>query len=211
LVSYLVYSTPKGEKEAIKIIVHDLLIGGHLNLGKIYFLTHFLLKQRKYSKLAGTIANLLYLYNGLLETKVSKDQKYKMVSESDYGRYLPELKKLFKSREVYRKVVDYFTKQLGDFLFSREESKHIDYDSLSFQKELRQTRKPVIPQRKRGYNDKGHLPDPTKPKVDLEENSEISDHKLFWSEYIRNVLPEFKKLISSFIEEAEKKSSQEES
>lgn len=211
LVSYLVYSTPNGEKEAIKIIVHDLLVGGHLNLGKIYFLTHFLLKQRKYSKLAGTIANLLYLYNGLLETKVSKDQRYKMVAESDYGRYLPELKKLFKSREVYRKVVDYFTKQLDDFLFTREQSKHIDYDNLSFQKELRQTRKPVIPQRKRGYNDKGHLPDPTKPKVDLEENSEISDHKLFWSEYIRNVLPEFKKLISSFIEEAEKKSSQEES
>jgi hypothetical protein len=209
LVSYLVYSTPKGEKEAIKIIVHDLLVGGHLNLGKIYFLTHFLLKQRKYSKLAGTIANLLYLYNGLLETKVSKDQRYKMVNESDYGRYLPELKKLFKSREVYREVVKYFSEQLGDFLYTREESKHIDYDNLSFQKELRQTRKPVIPQRKRGYNDKGHLPDPTKPKIDLEECSNISDHETFWSEYIRNVQPEFKDLLRKFLKEAEKKTSKE--
>jgi hypothetical protein len=212
MVSYLVYSTPKGEKEAVKIIVHDLLEGGHLNLGKLYFLTHFLLKQRKYSKLAGTIANLLYLYNFLLEMKVSEEQRYKMVNESDYGRFLPEMKKLFKSREVFRKVEEYFTKELGDFLFTREESKNIDYDNLSFQKELRQVRKPIIPERKKGYTDKGHLPDPTKPKIDLEENSEISDHKYFWSEYVRNVLPEFKKFISKLLKETEsKKSSKEES
>lgn len=205
MVTYLSYSTPKGEKEAIKIIVFDLLEGGHLNLGKLYFISYFLSKQRKYSKLAGTITNLLYLYNFLLETKVSKEQRYKLVLKSDYGHFLPDLKKLFKSREAFREVEKYFTRELGDFLYTREESKSIDFNNLQFIKELRKIRKPILPQRKKGYNDKGHLPDPTKPKIDLEEHSVISDHKYFWSEYLTKTLPEFKKFISELVKESEKK------
>jgi hypothetical protein len=207
-VTYLVYSTPKGEREAVRILVHDFLEGGHLNLGKNYFLSYFLLKQRKYSKLAGTIANLLYLYNNLLERKLSEEQLYTLVNESDYGHFLPEMKKLFKSRENYRKVEEYFTRELGDFLFTRKDAKNIDYNNLTFVKELRQIRKPNLPQRKKGYDDKGHLPDSTKPKQDLEKDSAISDHHDFWSEYIQRSLPEFKEFIKSLKETEESPSSE---
>lgn len=210
-VEYLVYSTPHGEEKAVRIIVHDLLIGGHITLGKLYFLSYFLLKQRKYSKLGETIANLLYLYHNLLDTKVSQDYRYDLIVKGDYGHYLPELKKLFKSREVFRKVVEYFTEEFGDFLYTREESKNIDYDDLKFQKEIRQIRKPVLPQRKKGYDDKGHLPDPTKSKIDLSEDSEISDHYNFWSEYIENALPRFKDFIKKIQKETEKSSSSKDS
>jgi hypothetical protein len=195
-VEYLVYSTPKGEREAVRIIVHDLLIGGHINLGKLYFLSNFLLKQRKYSKLAGTIANLLYLYNRMLATKVADDDLYYLVSEEKYGRFLPELKRLFKSRENYREILKYFTEELDDFLFNKEEAKNIDYDNLRFVNEVRQIRKPHLPQRKRGYDDKGHLPDPSKSSVDLGESSAISDHYDFWSEYLTKVRPQFNEFIT---------------
>jgi hypothetical protein len=132
----------------------------------------------------------------MLATKVADDELYYLVSEEKYGRFLPELKKLFKSRENYREILKYFTEELDDFLFNKEEAKNIDYDNLRFIKEVRQIRKPHLPQRKRGYDDKGHLPDPSKSSVDLGESSEISDHYDFWSEYLTKVRPQFNEFIS---------------
>jgi hypothetical protein len=130
--------------------------------------------------------------------------------EKDYGKFLPELKKLFNSRENYKKVVEYFSEELGDFLFTRKEAQNIDFENLQFQKEQRLVRKPLIPQRKKGYDDKGHLPDATKPKLDLEVDSEILDHYNFWSEFIEKILPNFKEFLKKLPrEEKESKDSSE--
>lgn len=208
---YLKFSTKKSHKEAIRLVVFDILKGGHQTLAMNYFLTDFLLKQKKTSRLGTTLAELLYLNNYLLSTKVLSGKMLKRIKEDQYGNIVPDLKSLIRSPEKYKEIFKYFKDRFDDFLFSSDEEKEISKNNSwndYFKYEgvvVKHLKSPLVPERKRGYNDKGHLPDPTKPKVDLSEDlGPIADQIDFWSNFSKKSLPNFKQFLRELNEKYDK-------